>query len=474
MKRKKWTKTEDKLLVEIKNKYTNHTWSEISEKMFEFGLKKKSNQCKDRWKNHLNPNLLKTDWTKIEDEKLLELYDKYKGKWKEISKRLIGRSENCIKNRFFAQIRKALRKCFKNTMLDFSINYLKPRVLCDLFLNNNQINFEKDSNLNIGIKDFLLNKLQKRNFSYEKNKNNISNILLLVKKLNDKYLEKKKLVNKSYDNISDFRLKKISKRTKKLILKEKRQIKILNNKNLVEFYLKLFEKLEEISNIFKTEFKREDIKNKRFKIIKLYHDFTHLCDKVAKKLKNGTNFQLREIIKFTNENLQKYYLDIEVPQDLVSIKEENPQKIEKNSQNVEKETQSVEKEIQSVKKEIQSVEKKYQSVEKKHQSVENFIIIPNVKSLQAKSDLFSLMSMPSELILKKLKLQKNNKFYFPSKSDLSNFELSVYQDESKNSNVKVQKDTFFKNSINKKKNIDSINKNYIESASLTSELLDNK
>ena len=214
MKRKKWTKEEDNILLSIKKDNPNFNWTQISQKMIDFNVYKKSNQCKDRWTNHLNPKLIKTDWTKIEDDKLLELCEKYRGKWKKITKRMKGRSDNCIKNRFFAILRKTLRKCFKNSIINFSINNLRPRVLCDLFLNKIHIDLEKGKNSKIEIKDFLLKKIQKRNFSYEKNKKNIFNIMYEVENLNKKYLKKKKKKKDfneneiKYKNIQEMKIKK--------------------------------------------------------------------------------------------------------------------------------------------------------------------------------------------------------------------------------------------------------------------------
>ncbi|XP_022897794.1 transcription factor MYB3R-2-like, partial [Olea europaea var. sylvestris] len=56
-------------------------------------------QCRDRWNNHLNPEINKGAWTKEEDEVLISAHAVYGNKWAEMAKLLPGRLENSIKNR---------------------------------------------------------------------------------------------------------------------------------------------------------------------------------------------------------------------------------------------------------------------------------------------------------------------------------------------------------------------------------------
>lgn len=55
-------------------------------------------QCRERWHNHLNPQIKKTAWSD-EEEWVLYLYHRAIGnKWAEIAKNIIGRTDNSIKN----------------------------------------------------------------------------------------------------------------------------------------------------------------------------------------------------------------------------------------------------------------------------------------------------------------------------------------------------------------------------------------
>ncbi len=57
-------------------------------------------QARERWFNHLDPQLKKCPWDIEEDNLLIELQKKLGNKWCEIANNLPGRSENNVKNRF--------------------------------------------------------------------------------------------------------------------------------------------------------------------------------------------------------------------------------------------------------------------------------------------------------------------------------------------------------------------------------------
>jgi hypothetical protein len=59
-------------------------------------------QCRERWSNYVNPNLLKHEWTETEDEILLTTYRDVRAKWFVIANFLPLRSRNSTKKRYFA------------------------------------------------------------------------------------------------------------------------------------------------------------------------------------------------------------------------------------------------------------------------------------------------------------------------------------------------------------------------------------
>ncbi|CAA0820912.1 Transcription factor MYB98 [Striga hermonthica] len=104
-----WTVEEDRILIHLVEKYGVRKWSRIAQ-MLEGRIGK---QCRERWHNHLRPDIKKDLWTEDEDRVLIEAHAEVGNKWAEIAKRLPGRTENSIKNHWNATKRRQLsrRKC---------------------------------------------------------------------------------------------------------------------------------------------------------------------------------------------------------------------------------------------------------------------------------------------------------------------------------------------------------------------------
>ena len=67
-------------------------------------------QCREHWKNKLNEDIKKGQWTPEDDLLILKFYKKYES-WKQIIPIFDSRTENSIKNRFFSLLRKiAIKK----------------------------------------------------------------------------------------------------------------------------------------------------------------------------------------------------------------------------------------------------------------------------------------------------------------------------------------------------------------------------
>ena len=63
-------------------------------------------QCRERYYNHLDPNVKKGDWKREEDELIMHIHDTKGTKWALMATFLPGRTDNSIKNRFHSLVRK--------------------------------------------------------------------------------------------------------------------------------------------------------------------------------------------------------------------------------------------------------------------------------------------------------------------------------------------------------------------------------
>ncbi|CAI9757441.1 unnamed protein product [Fraxinus pennsylvanica] len=101
-----WTVEEDRVLIQLVEKFGQRKWSHIAQ-MLKGRIGK---QCRERWHNHLRPDIKKDVWSEEEDKILIEAHAEVGNKWSEIAKKLPRRTENSIKNHWNATKRRQFSK----------------------------------------------------------------------------------------------------------------------------------------------------------------------------------------------------------------------------------------------------------------------------------------------------------------------------------------------------------------------------
>ena len=199
-----WTPCEDKLLIEYVKRFGPKKWNDCAE----FLKNRTSKQCREHWKNCLDPEIKKGDWTFEEDLILMVFYSKCKGSWSQLIHYFNDRTENSIKNRFFSELRK------------IAANNPKK---------------EKKRSSKIGLKNLLkyleqgISEAKKNFMTY--NKMTEEQLNEYLKKIEIKFLNKRKdKKRKKIHNFSD-KYNLLGKKREKKPEQKNNEIKINNNNN---------------------------------------------------------------------------------------------------------------------------------------------------------------------------------------------------------------------------------------------------
>ncbi|CAD8210639.1 unnamed protein product [Paramecium octaurelia] len=285
-KRMLWTENEDKLLQQLVNKFQNERlgWKKISQSLRKQGYDRNTKACRERFFNHLDNTFNKSELTTQELDKLFELIKIHGNKWTCIAEKLNHRTDQDIKNKFYAHVKKVFRRLlkatFQTTESSIMTAKLQPLLISSILCYENDLD-QKQIPIQTDMKDLFQNLIRK------------NKTISQGEQIDEETKEQVKQITTYLDNENQLYLQnKITRKENKQIIKAKHKIEKTQLAHNQFQQQQILKRIQQKQPIFVCSYKKLEFPIIDFET-NLENDNQFQFDKI---FENGTLFQQYQFI----------------------------------------------------------------------------------------------------------------------------------------------------------------------------------